>query len=234
MGCCCPERVGAGVTIPGAAPRGLLLLVFPTAGHDCALLMAGHDVGLGAEHDITLWWQGMTVGILGALELQQLLAARLAGCQPEPAATTAALVGLGTVGFRLALFLLSVTNGVTVVTRLVHPMPSVVLAMLVSHLALEAGRRAGLTVAYTPVPVYVQRGGRVALHAVPTKRVHVAHGMCVIGCMMSMQEFQPKLAKVQDFPWSVATADDAVRHVLLSHDLCKGWPWWVCVLWQCT
>ena len=45
----------------------------------------------------------MTVGILGALELQQILAARLAGCQPNPAATTAALAGLGTVGLGLAL-----------------------------------------------------------------------------------------------------------------------------------
>lgn len=50
-----------------------------------------------------------------------------------------------------------------------------------------------------------------------------------------MQEFQPKLAKVQDFPWSVATADDAVRHIhFLSFDLCKGWPRWIRVLWCCT
>lgn len=65
--------------------------------------MAGHDGGLRAEHDTELWWQGMTVGILGALELQQILAARLAGCRPDPAATTAALAGLGTVGLGLAL-----------------------------------------------------------------------------------------------------------------------------------
>lgn len=45
----------------------------------------------------------MTVGILGALELQQILAERLAGCRPNPAATTAALAGLGTVGLGLGM-----------------------------------------------------------------------------------------------------------------------------------
>lgn len=30
---------------------------------------------------------------------------------------------------------------------------------------------------------------------------------------MHAQEFQPKLAEVQDFPWNTATADDVVRRI---------------------
>ena len=55
------------------------------------------------------------------------------------------------------------------------------------------------------------------LHAVLT---NTAHGMGNHWLRAVVQEFQPKLAKVQDFPWSVATADDAVRHIPLS----QLWP----------
>ena len=163
-----------------------------------------------------MWWQGMTVGILGALELQQVLAARLADCRPEPAATTAALAGLGTVGLGLSLCLPSVTSGVaTVMSLAIHPVLSVVFANLISHLALKRGIWQGVSW-LTHHCQYMCRGLGALLHAVLTKRPNAAHGMGDYWLRVVVQEFQPKLAKVQAFPWSVATADDEVHHIPLS------------------
>ena len=48
------------------------------------------------------------------------------------------------------------------------------------------------------------------------------HRQCTKGRVAGgAQEFQPKLAKVQDFPWSVATADDQVHHTLCLLS-CRG------------
>lgn len=165
----------------------------------------------GATSNVELGRQGMTVGILGALELQQILAARLAGCQPDSAATTAALAGLGTVGLGLSLCLLSVTSG---------NMPcSPSSAKLMSRSALKRGVWQSMSWR-TLVSVCVERS-MLLLAVLQSGHVLLIAGMGTIGCAWSVQEFQPKLAKVQDFPWSVATADDAVRRTLfLSFELC--------------
>ena len=70
--------------------------------------------------------------------------------------------------------------------------------------------------AYTALPVHVLRGWARCCMQCSQSGQMLLMACAIIGLRVGVQEFQPKLAKVQDFPWSVATADDAVHHISLS------------------
>ena len=72
---------------------------------------------------------------------------------------------------------------------------------------------------WNAVPVSVWRGGRSAASSAATSVRDAAPGMGMTACVLAEQEFQQKLAKVQDFPWSVATADDEVCSIRVARIL---------------